>query len=54
MAGHITACIDGDSLDTWDCSYRSVYTAWEDNKIIIKGAQAPFLLNKGDNASHNK
>jgi hypothetical protein len=29
MAGHITACIDGVILDTWDCSYRSVYTAWE-------------------------
>ena len=29
MAGHITACIDGIILDTWDCSYRSVYTAWE-------------------------
>ena len=29
MAGHITACIDGIIYDTWDCSYRSVYTAWE-------------------------
>ncbi|MCB9196552.1 MAG: hypothetical protein H6598_10035 [Flavobacteriales bacterium] len=29
MAGHVTACIDGVILDTWDCSYRSVYTAWE-------------------------
>lgn len=29
MAGHITARIDGVILDTWDCSYRSVYTAWE-------------------------
>lgn len=29
MAGHITVCIDGVILDTWDCSYRSVYTAWE-------------------------
>jgi hypothetical protein len=29
MAGHITACVDGVILDTWDCSYRSVYTAWE-------------------------
>lgn len=29
MAGHITACIDGVILDTWDCTYRSVYTAWE-------------------------
>ena len=32
MAGHITACIDGVILDTWDCSYRSVYTAWEITK----------------------
>lgn len=32
MAGHITACIDGVILDTWDCSYRSVYTAWEIKK----------------------
>ena len=29
MAGHVTACIDGVILDTWDCTYRSVYTAWE-------------------------
>ena len=29
MAGHVVACIDGVILDTWDCSYRSVYTAWE-------------------------
>jgi len=29
MAGHITACVDGVIFDTWDCSYRSVYTAWE-------------------------
>jgi len=28
MAGHVTACQDGVILDTWDCSYRSVYTAW--------------------------
>jgi hypothetical protein len=32
MAGHITACVDGIILDTWDCSYRSVYTAWEIKK----------------------
>jgi hypothetical protein len=32
MAGHITACVDGVILDTWDCSYRSVYTAWEIKK----------------------
>jgi hypothetical protein len=32
MAGHITTCIDGVILDTWDCSYRSVYTAWEIKK----------------------
>jgi hypothetical protein len=29
MAGHVVACIDGVILDTWDCTYRSVYTAWE-------------------------
>ena len=29
MAGHLSACIDGLILDTWDCSYRSVYTAWK-------------------------
>ena len=29
MAGHITVCIDGVIYDTWDCTYRSVYTAWE-------------------------
>lgn len=29
MAGHVTVCVDGVILDIWDCSYRSVYTAWE-------------------------
>jgi len=29
LAGHITCIIDGVILDTWDCGYRSVYTAWE-------------------------
>jgi 23S rRNA A2030 N6-methylase RlmJ len=29
MGGHVTVCKDGVILDTWDCSYRSVYTAWE-------------------------
>ena len=29
MAGHVSVCIDGVILDTWDCTYRSVYTAWE-------------------------
>jgi hypothetical protein len=29
MAGHVTVCVDGVIKDTWDCSYRSVYTAWE-------------------------
>lgn len=32
MAGHVAVCIDGVILDTWDCSYRSVYTAWEIKK----------------------
>ena len=32
MAGHVTVCKDGLILDTWDCTYRSVYTAWEITK----------------------
>ncbi len=28
MAGHVTVCIDGVIKDTWDCTYRSVYTGW--------------------------
>jgi hypothetical protein len=32
MAGHVTLCIDGVILDIWDCTYRSVYTAWEITK----------------------
>ena len=32
MAGHVTCCKGGVILDTWDCSYRSVYTAWEISK----------------------
>lgn len=27
MAGHITVMIDGIIYDSWDCRYRSVYTA---------------------------
>lgn len=29
MLGHFSVCIDGVILDTWDCRYRSVYTAWK-------------------------
>ena len=29
LAGHITCITDGVIFDTWDCGYRSVYTAWE-------------------------
>jgi len=29
MTGHVTVCINGVILDTWDCFYLSVYTAWE-------------------------
>ncbi len=29
MLGHFSVCVNGVILDTWDCSYRSVYTAWE-------------------------
>jgi hypothetical protein len=32
MSGHVTVCVDGVILDIWDCSYRSVYTAWEISK----------------------
>ncbi|QLY40191.1 hypothetical protein HF295_04660 [Hujiaoplasma nucleasis] len=32
MAGHVTVCVDGVILDTWDSTYRSVYTAWEITK----------------------
>lgn len=32
MAGHVTVCVDGVILDIWDCTYRSVYTAWEITK----------------------
>lgn len=29
MAGHLTACVDGVIYDTWDCSEKCVYRAWE-------------------------
>lgn len=29
MAGHLTCCIDGTIYDTWDCSRKCVYNAWE-------------------------
>lgn len=29
MAGHLTACVNGVIYDTWDCSDKCVYTAWE-------------------------
>lgn len=31
MAGHISVMIDGVIYDTWDCRYRTVYTAWKIN-----------------------
>ena len=29
MAGHLSCCIDGVINDTWDCSNKCVYNAWE-------------------------
>ena len=29
MAHHCTVCIDGDILDTWDCTDKCVYGAWK-------------------------
>lgn len=29
MAGHFTACINGIIYDTWDCSEKCVYSAWQ-------------------------
>ena len=29
MAGHWSACVDGVIYDTWDCSEKCVYNAWE-------------------------
>ena len=29
MAGHWTACVDGVIYDTWDCTYKCVYTAYK-------------------------
>lgn len=33
MAGHVSVCMDGVIFDTWDCTYRSVYAAWEVTKV---------------------
>jgi len=32
MASYVTVCVNGVILDIWDCTYRSVYTAWEITK----------------------
>lgn len=29
MAGHWTSCVNGVIYDTWDCSNKCVYNAWE-------------------------
>ena len=29
MANHLTACVDGIIYDTWDCTEKCVYKAWE-------------------------
>lgn len=29
MAGHLSACVNGIIYDTWDCSDKCVYTAWQ-------------------------
>lgn len=29
MAGHLTCCIDGIIHDTWNCTDKCVYNAWE-------------------------
>lgn len=50
MAHHWTACIDGIIYDTWDCSDKCVYTAYEmrsDEEIkVIKDQESKELLDK--------
>ena len=29
MAHHLTACVDGNIYDTWDCTDKCVYKAWK-------------------------
>ena len=29
MAGHLSCCVDGVINDTWDCSEKCVYNAWQ-------------------------
>lgn len=29
MAGHLSCCVNGVIYDTWDCSDKCVYNAWE-------------------------
>lgn len=29
MAGHLTCCVDGVIYDTWDCTEKCVYNAWQ-------------------------
>jgi len=29
MAGHLSCCVNGDILDTYDCTGKCVYTAWK-------------------------
>lgn len=29
MSKHLVCCIDGDILDTWDCTDKCVYNAWK-------------------------
>jgi len=33
MSGHVAVCKDGIILDIWDCTYRSVYTAWKIDEV---------------------
>lgn len=34
MAGHLSCCYDGVLYDTWDCSEKCVYTAYEINTLV--------------------
>lgn len=35
MAGLVVVCAGGVKLDNWDCSNKSVYTAWKINSDCI-------------------
>lgn len=48
MAGHWSCCVDGVIYDTWDCSGKCVYTAYDMTNCNINNKVKDYIKKRGN------